>query len=307
MEARKTIFIINPAAGNWLNVQQTHQLIEQIQGFFGRVEIVFSEAEGENSISNLAREAQKNGFDTIIGRGGDGTLNNIVNGIDINDSSMRVGIIPAGTGNDVASTLHIPWKTKEALSVIKQGYTRQIDLGIVNGVRFANTVSIGLDALINQEAIPLKPLFQRLGLSFLAYVVAIVPIMFRKRKDIEVSFETDSENIKRNIGFATVTNCYRYGKGFIINPEAKLDDGWLDLCICNHVSPLALPYYALRENKGTHISLKEFSFHRFKKLEMKSSSSVCIQIDGEVHAPLDRCQVSILPRALTMIVPSYGI
>lgn len=308
MEAGKTIFIINPAAGNRLNAKQIDILIKQIRRFFGRVEIIFSEAEGENSISNLAKQAQKNGYNRIVGRGGDGTLNSIINGLDLSDPSLAVGVIPAGTGNDVASTLCIPWKTEEALSILKQGSTRQIDLGIVNGVRFVNTISIGLDALINQEATALKPWFQRLGLSFLAYAVAIVPIMFSKRNDTEVSFETGSESIKRKIGFAAVTNCHRYGRGFLINPDAEVDDGWLNLCILNSVPSITFPYYALKAKKGTHVSLTEqFSFHRFKKLEIRSSSPVVTQIDGEVYQPLCQYEVSVLPQALTMIVPSSSI
>jgi len=309
MEVGKMMFIINPRAGNWLNPKRRNELLNQIRRFFGRgVEIVFSEAEGENSISNLAKEAQKNGRTTIVVRGGDGSLNQAVNGLDISDPSIMVGVIPAGTGNDVASTLGIPWEIKEALRVIAGRHVKQIDLGIANGVRFANTISIGLDASVNQIATALKPWFQRLGLSFLAYIAAIGPIMCRKRNDPEVSFETDSESFKRKIAFAAVTNCHRYGRGFLVNPKAKVDDGWLNLCILNSVPSLTFPYYALRAKKGTHVSLTgQFSFHRFKQLKIEVPFPVISQIDGEVHGPLIQRQVSILPRALNIIVPQSQI
>ncbi|MBU3918401.1 hypothetical protein KKC63_00610, partial [Patescibacteria group bacterium] len=190
------------------------------------------------------------------------------------------------------------------LSVIKDGHTRQIDLGIANGVCFANTISIGLDALINQKATDRKPFFQGLGLSFIAYVAAIVLMMFEKRNDPEVSFKTDSESFKRKIGFATITNCHRYGRGFLINPLAKVDDGWLDLCIFSPVPSLIFPYYALKAKEGAHIFLTEqFSFHRFQELEVRSSFPVMSQIDGEVHGLLDQCHISVLSRALKVIVP----
>ena len=305
MEARKMMFIINPMAGSCLNVKLRDALVNQIQRFFKRsVGIVFSEAEGENNISNLARQAQEDGCTTIVVRGGDGSLNHAINGLDLTDPSIMVGVIPAGTGNDVASTLGIPWKIKEALRVIAGRHIKQIDLGVANGVLFANTISIGLDALVNQKATAWKPLFQRWRLSFLAYAAPIVSIMYRKRNDPEVSFETDLESFKRKIGFAAVTNCHRYGRGFFINPCAEVDDGWLDLCILNPVPSLTFPYYALKAMKGIHVSLTEqFSFHRFKKLEVKSSFPVMSQIDGEVHGRLAQCQISVLPKALNVIVP----
>ncbi|MEA3452979.1 MAG: diacylglycerol kinase family protein [Patescibacteria group bacterium] len=304
MQTEKMIFIINPRAGNWLNQIQRCKLMKQIRDSFGNVKIVFSEEKGENSISDLARSAQRSGFNKIIVRGGDGSLNQVLNGVDLPDPFLSVGVIPAGTGNDIASTLGIPWKIAKAFAVIKEGHTRQIDLGIVNGILFANTISIGLDALVNQRATILKPFFQRLGLSFLSYALAILLVMFRKENDPVVFFEIDSEKITRKIGFAAITNCYRYGRGFNINPPAEVDDGWLNMCILNPVASLAFPYYGWRTKSGTHVSMeRKFSFHEFKKLKITSSFPVISQIDGEVQECSRRYEISVLPRVLRIIVP----
>jgi len=233
IEKRKMFFIVNPKAGNWLNRKQRERLVWEIKALFKRAEIAFSEAEGEREIGNLARIAQKEGFKTIIGRGGDGTLNRILNGLDLGDLSLKIGMIPAGTGNDMASALGIPWKTDEALRVIKQETTRQIDIGLVNGLRFANTISVGLDALVNEKATLLKPYFQKLKISPLAYIAAVVLVILGKTEDVEISLNIDKGRkvIEQKIVFAAITNSFRYGRGFLVNPWAEMDDGRLNLCL----------------------------------------------------------------------------
>jgi len=149
-------FIINPASGN-----SKKGIIKTITNYFPGANIYLTENPGSGSL--MARRAQQLGEKIIIACGGDGTIHEVVNGLELPDPNLIVGVLPTGTGNALAARLNIPLNTDKALKALStRARTMPMDLGEVDSERFINTVSIGLDAEINQKAIGLKSRFSRL-------------------------------------------------------------------------------------------------------------------------------------------------
>ena len=300
----KPFFIVNPAAGKGMSRRDRKIFQNEVLKIFPQAEIQFTQKEGKNSAEVLARQAQKEGFSPIIGYGGDGTFNAIVNGIDLRDENIVVGMIPAGTGNDLVSVLGIPLNWKEALLTIRKFFTMQIDLGIVNGRIFVNTTSFGLDARVNQRATRLKPLFRKLKISQLAYVAGILPEIFKMQNCFEAEIALNDTNLfTGKFSIIAITNSYRYGGGFKPAPFAKIDDGYLDICLAGPVISFAIPYYALLLKKGTHLKISKFQHFQFKSLIIKTHYPVIWQVDGEEMEPQKEFSISILPKALRVIIP----
>jgi YegS/Rv2252/BmrU family lipid kinase len=297
------VFIINPEAGKKIWGMFRKRFCKKIRRQFPQAEIFFTEPKGNNTATDLARVAQNNGAGIIGVRGGDGTLNQVINGLDFSRPRPTIGIIPAGTGNDFAKALGIPSGLKAALRVIAGGKIAVVDIGIVNGRYFANTVSVGLDAEINNRAHKFKPYLRFIGLSPFAYIIAGLCSM--KGIDYpEVKLMVDDRRtLTKRVTFAAVTNSYRYGRGFKINPLAKLNDGWLNLCIAAPVGRLTIPWYMVRMRMGNHHRSHKFSFSRFQKLVIEANKSLPFQIDGEVHLSQSKVEISVLPKALKILVP----
>jgi len=308
----KMVFIINPEAGKKLWRIFKERFCKKIKKQFPQAEIFFTEPEGNNTATNLARIAQNNDAKIVVARGGDGTLNEVINGFDFSRPTPIIGIIPAGTGNDFAKTLGIPSGLKAALRVIAGGKITVVDIGIANGRYFVNTISVGLDAEINNRAHKFKPYLRFIGLSHFAYIVAgLCSMKGINYPEVKLTIDGRRTLIKK-VTFAAVTNSWRYGRGFKINPLAKLDDGWLDLCIAAPVGRLTIPWYMVRMRMGNHHRSHKFSFLRFQGLIIEADKPLPFQIDGEVYSLQSKkekpssqfkIEISVLPKALKILAP----
>lgn len=303
----KAFVIANPQSGKPLTSKA--KFCQEIQKALPGAQISFTEPEGEKSPENLASLAQKEGFRHIIVRGGDGTISRVVNGLDFTHKhNPSLGLIPAGTGNDFAISLGIPPSFQKSIEIIRGRKTRLVDLGVArfsNDTRFfINTVSVGIDAEINNQAHILAPHLRKIGLFRFAYVIAALKRMLYGLNFPEVIIEIDGKIKKRApISLVAITNSFRYGGGFKINPLAQLDDGWLDLCMAAPVKRLAIPWYMILMKLGRHCNKSIFSFYQLKHLIIESGSLLPIQLDGEEYPPQVHLEVSVLPNFLKVIVP----
>jgi len=265
-----------------------------------------TEGQGKRNAQNLAKKALEEGFERIIVVGGDGLLNEAVNGImgvrEGNFSSnFALAIIPTGAGNNFAKELGIK-NIKEAFSVIRQNKKILVDLGKVNDRYFANCVSFGFDALINKIANDIKTKYQFLprNLSYLLAALGKI-IIGIPNFQIQIKGETDYQN---KVILAAITNSPSYGGIFKINPDALINDGKLNLCIIETVGKIRAFFDLYQVSRGSHTNLPEMKMLKFSfPLTISSPELLPYEVDGEVPEPEREYKVNVFPRILPILVP----
>lgn len=245
---RKILFIINPVAGNGKGKTLIVEINDYMLNYNVHYEIKVSNKIGH--VTNLAKWGCENDFTDIIAVGGDGTLVEAVNGIDL-DKNMAVSIIPAGTGNDFARVLNMPKTTIECLEVIMDGDTKDVDLCTVNGHRFINACCMGIDGEIILDTDRIKSKIKGPSAYLLSTLKALTTYKAKK-----VIIEIDGVVYNREIILVAAGNGKYIGGGMKVTPDAELDDGWLDICIVNKLNKFKLLALFPSIFKGTHIHIK---------------------------------------------------
>ena len=238
----------------------------------------------------LSRRAEGEGSELIISVGGDGTLNEVINGI---ASPLTVlGIIPTGISNVLAMELGIPLDLDGAIRVILDGHTRIIDLGFANERVFSTMVSIGLDAEAVRIVNPgIKKLIKKYAyyLSGLKALITFRPSPFTLKTD---------EGEKLSGCAAVISNASFYGGTHRINPAARVDDGLLHCCIFEKGGRMDYARYFWGVIRGKH--------HKFKDIHLIKSTGILIeergipiQADGD-YIGRTPARIKILPKRLTV-------
>ena len=294
----KHIFIINPAAGKGKSLE----LIPYIKECFKDCEedYIVRITEYPGHATELAKEYSGKGKCRIYSIGGDGTVNEIVNGMAGTDSAL--GIIPSGSGNDFFRSIHAGNDIKRILLDTVIGEERQVDLAKANDKYFINVASVGFDAEIVFNAQKFKKLP---GISgSMAYVLSLLyTTVINKNNNIEI--DIDGIRQKMSVLLAAIANGRYYGGGMMPAPDAKLNDGWLDICLIR-VTP-RWKIFALFPKfiKGLHGQLKEVSFYRGKSVTIQSEKYISLSTDGEV-VTAKTIKFEILERAINVIFPGGG-
>lgn len=267
------LFIVNPVAGKGKSTKIIPIIKEVMDTYNCTYDIKITEKVGDAKL--FAKEAKYKSFSTIVSVGGDGTLHEVVNGMV--GGKQKLGVIPSGTGNDFIRALKIPFNTREALEVLVKQHSLSIDLGRLNGKYFVNFCSVGLDALIAQEANKIKKYFS----STYSYVIGTVKAL-SKFKSIKIDLVIDGERHSEEIMLIAVCNGSYYGGGMKIAPEAQISDGKFDICIVRKMPKLKLLFLFPTIFKGEHIKYKEVKTYRGKHVEIFSKDNINVNADGEI-------------------------
>jgi diacylglycerol kinase (ATP) len=233
--------------------------------------------------------------DMIIIAGGDGTLNAAAGAVRRVRRSM--GIIPTGTANDLARTLHIPADVDKAIEIIADGNTRAIDLGSVNDKFFFNVASIGLSVELARSLTPdLKRRFGRLGYAFAALRV------LARARPFRVQIECNDRNITTFSLQVAVGNGRYYGGGNLVSDEAAIDDSLLDLYSLEFAKAwrLLLMFWSFRQ--GKHIQQKDVRVLQGAEFVMRTKRPRRINADGEIVTQTP-ASFKVLPRAIEVFAP----
>jgi|SRR5581483_3806078 len=240
----------------------------------------------------------------IIVVGGDGTVNEVVNGMLSSGRRVPLGIVPAGSGNDFACyALKLPRDPVAALERAFNGRLVDVDAGTINGTYFVATFSIGLDADIAATTNWMRKIPLMHG-GQLYYTSALWQLLFGYQHcpwlKLCLDGQYDQEVERRYVLMAT-TNGPTYGAGFRINPAADYSDGLLDICTIDYAPLLRSLKLLPVVKKGEHAGLPEVTFYRAKVIHIECKQTTNIQIDGEVirAANLD---AKVLPAALQVRV-----
>lgn len=233
--------------------------------------------------------------DAIVVCGGDGSIASAAPAVI--ESGLPLGIIPAGTANDLARTLSIPLDFAAAADLIVAGHTRQIDVGMVNGHAFFNVASIGLSSELAQKLDPaIKKRFGRLG-----YAVAALRILAGARRFRARIVEKGSGTSVRTYQIA-IGNGRLYGGGNVVEETAAIDDGTLDLYSLEmqNLWKLALMVRAFRT--GTHGAWKEVRTARCVEFDIETRRPMPINTDGEIVTATP-ARFRVLPAAVKVFTP----
>jgi len=249
---------------------------------------------GPRDAGRIAKEALGD-FDVIIAVGGDGTVNEVVQGMVHTDKPL--GIIPAGTGNDLIKSLGIPKRISKAIDVIFRGKTNVIDLGRMNETYFANGLGIGLDATVNMETRNVKHCKWGLALYFMAFLRTV-----RTYSSVHLKIRMNGKTLDRDALLLSVGNGTTVGGGFRLTPHAKLDDGLLDITIIDPLPLSALFWHLPKVFTGGICKTRFTTTATTDHVLVESSQALPIHIDGEA-AYLDEktYSIAVIPRALTVI------
>ena len=280
--------IINPTAGNGL----AEKIGEQVCQTLASKNVPFTRAttthpEHAKALSAQAAEA---GIDTVLSVGGDGTAYEVTSGLAFTDTAL--GIIPAGTGNDVIKTLALPKKPLESLDYILSHPKKKIDLGSFNGHLFLNVCGMGFDVAVLEHSHAAKK-----------YVRGLLPYLYGLIKTI-ITYKPSPMNITID-GTSLPTESYlvcsvangRYiGGGIPIAPEADMSDGLLDVVIVKSVPNYKLPKYLPGLLKGKILSFPITSHYRCTSVTIEAPN-MKTNVDGEI-LPIEKATFEPLPNAL---------
>jgi len=286
--------IVNPVAGKGLTGKEWGKIWETLlhTGFDLTYEFTGGKGEG----SQLAKKAAAAGADLIVAVGGDGTVNEVVNGLV--GTQAKLAIIPTGTGNDFVRTVGIPLDPLEACIVIGTMKSRIVDLAKIGDTYFLNVAGIGFDAQVAAE-VNRSNSFLKGKLSYLWAILKVVTAF--QPAQVELRFEGNT--ITKKILVVALANARYYGGGMEIAPGAKVDDGLLDVVTIEEMSKLELIRSLPLLLKGRHLGHPKVSVYRCPELTVTGPKTVFVHADGELLEGLP-IAVAIVPKALEILVPT---
>ena len=293
--------IANPGAGNVLLAASR---FEQVTSFLMeagvKVDVAFARPKKE--AIPIAQKAVKDGYDVVIAMGGDGTIGAVIRGIA--GSKARLGIIPAGTENDIARALGIPEDLKEACAIIAAGNTRKVDLGCITtkdrkNHYFFMMIAIGLTAT-------LYPMVNDVPNGKFGGVMEAIKTILKYKPNPTVNLTLDDDSkIEVESMLVTITNTPVTGIKNLVAPDASMDDGLLDISVYPGFSKAELLNYFIKTaNEGTTPDGR-IQRYRAKKIKVKTSPKLDISSEGIIVGK-GTAWIKLLPGAMRVIAPEVG-
>jgi diacylglycerol kinase (ATP) len=250
----------------------------------------------------IVRKAIRDGYDVVVAMGGDGTIGAVIRGI--GDSKIHLGIIAAGTANDIARSLGIPEDIKEACAIIASGHTRKLDLGQISTKKhkkfnFFMVSAVGLTATI-------YPLISEVPEGKLSGIVEAVKTIMKFETKPKVYLTLDEESkIEVETMLVTIANTPITGLKNLVAPDASMEDGLLDIAVYPGFSKAQLiAYFANSANEG---KTPDGNIQRYqaRKIKLKTSPKLDIAAEGTILGK-GSAKINVLPRALRVIAPEPG-
>jgi len=293
-ENRHILIVINPAAGKSSYKKRLNYLENKLNEARIDYEQFFTEHGDSGRLKSIAKANPS--IDEVFVVGGDGTLNFVVN--EIQGMHLPVSIVSNGTGNDSVKSIHGVLDFERQVEIAIHGIVKKFDLGLCNGRYFVNGVGIGFDGEVVKEMVR-RGNKQGTHIDYLLTVLRIVA-GFKEQK---LQFSMNRIPFEKKILLMTISNGTTFGGGFIINPYAKINDGLLDVCIINEVSPVKRFWHLPKLKTGTHYKMKETEFHLASELKIEQTDQLVAHLDGEYigHPPFN---ISIEKEALLVRTPA---
>jgi diacylglycerol kinase (ATP) len=289
----KPCVILNPAAGSAKNADGIRKQLEALNP----VAVYVTNKKGQ--AAGFARKAIQHKCDYIIAAGGDGTLNEVINGIANHGKDVRIGLLPLGTGNDFARSLRLPTTLDENIEILKAGKTRAIDLVRVRSDRvryFVNVSAGGFSGLVNEK---LTPAMKRTWgpLAYVRSAAAALPELHGYKTQVELS---DGEKLTVDLYNMIVANGSFVAGGLPVAPDADPSDGLLDVVMIPKRSTAEMVLLAAQIVIGNHLGSQSVLFRRTPRLKVHSRPGMWFNADGELVGN-QPAVFEIIPRALRFV------
>lgn len=280
---RKVKIILNPMAdmGNaWRVARDLRSITEQ------RGDVDWSGTVYPGHAIDLAKQAGEQGYEMVIAMGGDGTVHEVVNGLMKIPAEKRplLGVVPVGSGNDFAHAIGVPTKADHALVCALDGEPSNVDLGLMTDEHgkkeyFDNTLGIGFDSIVTIRSHKL-PVVR----GFLMYLTAVIQTILLNHNAITMQIETEDQKWEQKNLLLTVCNGPREGGGFMMAPEAKVDDGILHYAMIKSVSRPMMFRLIPEVMKGTHGNFKQVTMGSCRTMKVAADRPMYIHADGEIYS-----------------------
>jgi len=273
----KLIFIVNPLSSKGKALKIILKIEQYLEQTSLEYEIHYTEYAG-HAIKLAKKISGYSNIKTLIAVGGDGTINEVINGL--YPSTIPLGLIPAGSGNDYAKHMGIPTNPIHALKRILNGITHRIDIGKINQRLFINVAGIGFDAEITTIAnqSPYKKYFGKA-----IYIYGFIKGIFTYKPNKLKIIMDDNTYLFEKVWFVSIANNKYFGGGMLISPKADNQDGILDICIIKDLSILRLILLFPTIFSGNHLRYKDnVVMLRGKRAKIEVDDNIPGQADGEL-------------------------
>jgi diacylglycerol kinase (ATP) len=301
----KAQLIYNPVAG-------PHDVTNELAGVLAYLEscgweVTLRKTLGPGDATTYAREAVAQHCDMAVAVGGDGTLGEVVNGLA--GSNCTLGTLPVGTGNVWANMIGLPLSPSrehsvllDAARVLVEGKVHQIDLGKAGERYFLLWTGIGFDAQIAHDIEPYREMRRSLGnLTYFVTAAAVTTVLRGTRMTVVI----DGKAMRQRFLLIVVTNAQLYGSSWRLAPQARLDDGLLDVYLFKGSSGLDAWRHYFMILLGKHRHDPKVETYRARRIEIRGAKTMPLHIDGEPtgYTPVT---ITVVPRALRVIVPAWA-
>ncbi|MEW6456800.1 MAG: diacylglycerol kinase family protein [Acidobacteriota bacterium] len=303
----KTQVIVNPISSKGKTEKKWNYIKEALKNIIKDFKFIFTEKPFH--ATEIARESIKNGYELIVGVGGDGTINEIANGFMENDRMINpeasLGVIPSGTGNDFVKNLNIPKKIKESIRILKEAKNKKIDIGKVafydkSGDRivryFLNVADFGIGGEIVKR-VNFED-YKKRG-KWCYWKGLLYASLHYKSKNVKILM--GKSELKGNYFIGAVANGKIFGGNMKIAPYAEIDDGYFDFILVEDISLWEILKNSVKLMRGTHLSHPKVSFFREKEIEVfpEKDEEILLDLDGE--------QPGMLPAKFEIIPSSFVV
>ena len=292
----KALFIINPVAGKGKSEEIIRSFEPMIKGKLPyHIELTKSKGEATEIVKRYTSEEDY----IIFAVGGDGTVNEVVNGMVGSDSILA--ILPTGSGNDFVRSIYDKYTIEELLCDLLDGYDESIDLIRIDEKYFLNISSVGLDAEVVYNANQYKKI--KFIKKDLAYVISLFKTILGP-KGTRAKVIIDGKQVcDEEILLLAVANGSFYGGGIPMVPTAKINDELADVCLVRETRLRKIAKVLPKVFKAEHIKAKEVELYKAKEVEIEAKEGCRVNIDGEIITS-HHLKMNVIPKGIKMRIPS---
>ncbi len=304
MSQKKINIVFNPAAAGGRAGENKNKILSELTNHLGS-SYEFSETHSNTDATGITAQAISSGSNVIIAVGGDGTINQVINGIlqtgSNNNNQVRLGVISFGTGQGFAQSIGLPGDFAAQIKIIKNDVSKLIDIGKITFEKdqpikyFLNELQFGIGGTLCKNISPnTKRMLGRFAFGF----EAVKNLVRYEAEEIELT--TDKGSVKEKAIGVVIANGSYTGGGMRLTPNALIDDGLFDVLVIEEMPLLKRLNGFSKIYSGRHIGMPAFKLFKAKKIKFGYSNSLCAEADGELV--FNKCiSAEVIPSALRVI------
>lgn len=295
---KKYKVIYNPSSGNEIVQNKIFQISKNIL-VNEDLTFTFYATKEEGDAQKAATDACNEGFELIIACGGDGTINEVVNGIMNSTCKSKLAVLPSGTVNDFATYMEIPTTVHEFTKLLQAQTYQKVDVGKANNKYFINVASGGAFTNIPYD-VPSET--KTILGKYSYYIKAAIEIPQQIEKSFKIKVTTEEKTLELDALVFLVSNTPSIGGFKKFSPDAKYNDGFFDVLVIEHSPPFELLNLFTKLLSGDHIHHKKVHYFKSKKIKIDSDKNLAIDIDGEYafEAPIE---ISMINEGIELLTP----